>query len=626
MATLEWENLTYSITDRKNQVRPILRGIAGSLRPNELTCIIGASGAGKTSLLNILSGRIASTAKNPFKGNITLDGQGIAPVAERELFAYVMQEDALFPTSTPRESIMMAAKLRKVPKPEEAVETVLTSLGLQKCADTLCGSHMIRGISGGEKKRTSIAVEIVSNPKLLFLDEPTSGLDSFAAYKCIDTLKELAQQGRTVALTIHQPSSEIFFLFDKVIFLCAGNVLYEGPVADVAKHFAAAGYPNPANYNICDYVTFLMQTLPEEDLANMRRTLWKGLHGKEEDAEGTGDIVIDGSETASQVVPTSDAEPIATATSELTATPFEEAQKKKAKYKLTRKSSFALQVSLLLRREVLDVFRDRASLIARIVLTTFLNLLYALIFFNSGDINSLNEKGEPNYSTKDHFGALTMISIGTMFGSAQPELLKFPLARPVFIREYASGLYRSDSYFMSKSLVELPVLFMQAAIIYLVTYWLVDLQGNWIFLVLSAWLLTLCASSCALLIGCLVPDIKNAMELAPLILVPQILFAGFFIPIDSIPVPLKYAQYLCFLKYGLNLILLIEFDIDRVENDLNNATIFPSINASYVAVLDDNRVDKDDWWIYLLVLLGMLVAFRLIALFALTSKGKNAVY
>ena len=121
------------------------------------------------------------------------------------------------------------------------VDELIESLGLTSCADTLIGSELVRGISGGEKKRVAIGVELVTNPSTLFLDEPTSGLDSYSAYNTINILKALAKNGCSVLCTVHQPSSEIFGMFDNVILLKKGVCIYNGTVAALPTQFEAGG-------------------------------------------------------------------------------------------------------------------------------------------------------------------------------------------------------------------------------------------------------------------------------------------------------------------------------------------------------------------------------------------------
>jgi ABC-type multidrug transport system ATPase subunit len=195
-------------------------------------------------------------------GHVEVAGKKINPVAFRENIAYVMQEDALMPTATPREALWFSAKLR-LPNSttneeiDNLVKDLLKDLGLESCADTLIGGALIKGISGGQKKRTSVGVELITDPALLFLDEPTSGLDSFSAFNMIQLLKAVSESNSAVLCTIHQPSSEVFFLFDILIFLKDGRIFYQGPPKDLVPHLSKGGFICPANYNPSDYIMFV---------------------------------------------------------------------------------------------------------------------------------------------------------------------------------------------------------------------------------------------------------------------------------------------------------------------------------------------------------------------------------
>eukprot|EP00968_Pinguiococcus_pyrenoidosus_P021599 scaffold2850_cov235-Pinguiococcus_pyrenoidosus.AAC.12 len=216
----------------------------------QVAALMGPSGAGKSSLLNVLAGRIGPSSKNSITGVVQVDGQQIDTVANRKNVAYVMQDDALMPTTTPRDALNFSARLR-LPSSMPTEETdalvgeLLRELGLEDCADTLIGGDIFPGISGGQRKRTSVGVELISNPAMLFLDEPTSGLDSFSAEQVVELLKKVAGAGATVVCTIHQPSSEVFSLFHVVILLRAGRVVFDGTREGLNGFFADAGYVCP---------------------------------------------------------------------------------------------------------------------------------------------------------------------------------------------------------------------------------------------------------------------------------------------------------------------------------------------------------------------------------------------
>jgi ABC-type multidrug transport system ATPase subunit len=151
----------------------------------------------------------------------------------RQKIAYVMQDDALMATATTREALEFSAALRLPSGTSREsikglVEQTIHDLGLEACADTLIGGALIKGISGGQRKRASVGVEIITNPALLFLDEPTSGLDSYSASNLAKLLKSIAARNAAVLCTIHQPASDVFFEFDLCIFMKEGRIVYEG--------------------------------------------------------------------------------------------------------------------------------------------------------------------------------------------------------------------------------------------------------------------------------------------------------------------------------------------------------------------------------------------------------------
>mmetsp|Transcript_21772 Transcript_21772/g.33627 ORF Transcript_21772/g.33627 Transcript_21772/m.33627 type:complete len:205 (+) Transcript_21772:277-891(+) len=203
---------------------------------------MGASGAGKTSLLNILSDRISNTRGTELSGKMMInDSMELNDDNFGLVSGYVMQDDILFEHFTPREALKFAADLKLGHLSEEEkwtrIDTLIMQLGLKGAQNTQIGSVIRKTLSGGERKRTAIAVELITNPSIILLDEPTSGLDSFKATQIVKLLQNLARQGKTIISTIHQPSSESFNLFDRLLLMSDGHCVYQGDANKSADYF-----------------------------------------------------------------------------------------------------------------------------------------------------------------------------------------------------------------------------------------------------------------------------------------------------------------------------------------------------------------------------------------------------
>lgn len=261
--------------DLKSEPKQILHSVSASMPAGTLTAIIGGSGSGKTTMLNTMAERMTS-GRVSFGGHTMFNGmEGVNNIRS----TYVMQQDILLPTLTVRETLRYSADLRLPPpttKEERwrVVEEVILELGLKECADTRIGNHQHRGCSGGEKRRTSIGVQLLSNPSVLFLDEPTTGLDATSAFQLIRTLKGLARQGRTIVTTIHQPRSEIWGMFDRLVILTRGSPVYSGKASDCIPWFSRIGMELPPFVNPAEFlidIAAIDNRSPELEMASSER-------------------------------------------------------------------------------------------------------------------------------------------------------------------------------------------------------------------------------------------------------------------------------------------------------------------------------------------------------------------
>uniref|UniRef100_A0A8C1Z5E7 ABC transporter domain-containing protein n=1 Tax=Cyprinus carpio TaxID=7962 RepID=A0A8C1Z5E7_CYPCA len=276
--TLTYQNIHYCIREsrgpcrKRGPEREILKNVSGIMKTG-LNAIMGATGSGKTSLLDVIAGR--KDPRGLRSGQVLVDNKVVTSDL-RLMSAYVVQDDILMGTLTVRENLLFSGNLRLPRKQcstadkEKKVESIIQELGLEDCADTKIGTEFIRGVSGGERKRCSIGMELITSPTLLFLDEPTTGLDSNTANSIIALLHRLSRGGRTIIFSIHQPRYSIFRLFDHLTLLHKGETVYAGPAGKAMDYFQSLGYTCEAFNNPAD---FFLDITNGEALSSIIKTI-----------------------------------------------------------------------------------------------------------------------------------------------------------------------------------------------------------------------------------------------------------------------------------------------------------------------------------------------------------------
>lgn len=445
--------------------KTILNPITATFEAGKLNIIMGPSGSGKTSLLNAMALRLKSTASTRYRpsGKLTFNGAQPSDSVIRSVCSYVCQDDdALLPSLTVRETLRFAAGLRLPPfmsKEEKDVraEEVLFKMGLKDCADNLIGNELVKGISGGEKRRVTIAVQILTDPRILLLDEPTSGLDAFTASSIMDVLRGLAAEGRTLILTIHQARSDLFSQFGNVLLLArGGKPVYTGAAAEMLGYFGKLNQQCPRNTNPADFVMDLITV----DLQGEKR---------EEETRKTVETLVEAWDQHSRAItpgaPKQERQ-LSTVNEESCSISPSSAQDSTPQQQQPRRSigkarvstpaelgalirhrtSFTISFPLLMRRAFLNFRRQPPLIMARLMqvigLAIVLTVFFAPIQYDYTSI-------------QNRIGFVQQIGAFYFVGMLQ-NVAVYPAERDVFYREDDDGVYSVESFLVTYSLLEFP--------------------------------------------------------------------------------------------------------------------------------------------------------------------------
>ncbi|ETM00529.1 hypothetical protein L917_02754 [Phytophthora nicotianae] len=580
--TLQWRNLSLKAevknpSTKKTEEKVILNDVSGTAKPGELLVIMGPSGAGKSSLLDCISGR-----KSGVEGDILLNGQPWTKATKR-MASYVMQDDLFYETLTVKEHLAFQAKLRmgRTHSKEQymhRVDEVMEELGLMKCRDTFIGGESLRGISGGERKRLSFATEILTNPSILFADEPTSGLDSFMAETVIRQLQQIARDGRTVLATIHQPSSEVFAIFDQLYLLSDGSPVYQGKASESVDYFSSLGYPCPPQINPSDY---FMRQLVVIDKATDEAGVARVESLKEEWRKH-------------QKLPRSDSVSM-----------FQSEQQLES-----MRVGLLTQVSVLAQRNILRFLRDGFALRVPFIQNLFLAVIVGLIYLQL----DLDQKGIQNFS-----GAFFFLVTNQIVVTANPVFVSVPMELALISREYKAGLYHLFSWFLSKNVSELPMQILLPIVFFVPIYFLMGIGHGFdvfIYLQIVMILINSCAIGLAYMVSCLVPRVDIAPLIGMVLIMPFMLFGGLLINSDDCPDYFVWIQYISPVKYGYEAVMKIFWNaVSSIECNTANCTA-----RTGTEVLESYSMTSRSALGDALLLVVLNVAFRTIAFISISFQ------
>lgn len=606
--TLKFEDVTYSIklgpakgscvssSSEPQQTRTLLNGVSGIVRPGELLAMLGPSGSGKTTLLTALGGRLPGK----ISGKVTYNGQHFSSSMKHNT-GFVTQDDVMYPHLTVLETLTYTALLRlpkqlsKEEKKEQA-EAVMVELGLTRCRDSVVGGPLLRGVSGGERKRVSIGQEMLVNPSLLLLDEPTSGLDSTTAQRIIATLRRMARGGRTVITTIHQPSSRLYRMFDKVVVLSDGCPIYSGHAGRVMEYFGSIGYEagfnfiNPADF-LLDLANGIAPDAKQDDQLEYNDRL-----DHHEDQNTTKQFLI--SSYKKNLYPALKAEIQQSHKDPAVLSSPRTSSRGSRNYEWT--TSWWEQFKVLLQRGLKERKHESFSGL-RIFQVLSVAILSGLCWWHSKTSH-----------LQDQVGLLFFFSIFWGFFPLFNAIFAFPLERPMLRKERSSGMYRLSSYYFARTAGDLPMELVLPTVFVTVAYWMGGLKPSLVTYGLTLFIVlynVLVSQGLGLALGAILMDVKQGTTLASVTMLVFLLVGGYYI--QHIPGFIAWLKYISFSHYCYKLLLGVQYSVNEVyECDFGmhcRVIDYPAIKF----------VGLDDLWSDVAALGVMLVGYRVLAYVAL---------
>ncbi|VIO91888.1 Uncharacterized protein BM_BM6595 [Brugia malayi] len=529
---LTWEGL--SVTAKKTK-RLLLHDVTGIAQPGQLIALMGASGAGKTTLLNALLHRNVKGLK--ISGVVKVNGEIVS--------AYIQQQNLFINSLTVYEHLILQAALR-LPSSFTKREKEF-HLELERCINSRIGvSGIEKGITSGEAKRLSFATEILTNPSLLFADEPTTGIDSFMAYHIVKVLERMASEnGKTIICTIHQPASDIFEMFDRVVFLANGKIAFLGSPSEALRFYADIGYPIPAHTNPADFFIQILAIVPGDE---------------EKCIERTSQIVNAFRKSKYEIKLL---EYLQFANKHFRAQPVEHG-----------KASISTLVYALFIRSIKQNLRNPAllwaKLVQKIVMGLFLGTLYLQTEMNQDGI--INIKGALFYYISE-------LTYSTIFG-IQTFL---PSDFPLLVREYHDGIYPVICYYLSMIMSYLPIFTIDGICMVCISYYLIGLHPTFttfLITLLICILIEWSAISIGIMLSSISPSYAIALSISGPLLTVLSITGGLYSNVRTIHETMRWVQYFSWFRFGYESLIINEFlhydNITICEN--NGKSVINNLN------------------------------------------------
>lgn len=564
----------------------ILKGITGTCEPGRLCAMMGSSGAGKTTLLDILACNFLSGGK--IEGEVLVNGARRIASEFRQDSCYVLQSDVLLSSATVRESLLTSAFLklpRSISKKNkvEKVDQILKELGLTSCQNTLIGDEFlgIKGISGGQKRRVSIGVELVKDPVAIFLDEPTSGLDSEIAVSLVELLGDMCVRGRTVVLTIHQPNSLITSQFMDFMLLADGKLVYGGPWSDAVDFFKRAGFSCPQYMNPSDYFIHALMDVNAVDIL---------VEQQQESNKYSIDVEKPSLEDE-----------------------LEHTGQEEANIHDSPQESAWYQIYVLAIRNFRTYVRNPVYLISETAQYAFMGIFVGLMYLQ---LNNSVETGVQDRLASIWFG-MAVLSFTPSFSA----VVAWDKDRLLLRRESGQSMYSILSWYSARTIVNIPLQFLQTLLYCVIAYFMVGYKitlTNILIFYAAYALFQVISESVGLMCAAVTTTASYATLALTFVLLVLLSFSGFLV--SDVPVYFKWVTKISYLTYAYSAISVSQFSttefVCETGVDCTEGETYPGSELLPPSV--DNGISPG---INLVILLGITIGCRILT-FALIWGAK----
>nr|XP_009767616.1 PREDICTED: ABC transporter G family member 11-like isoform X1 [Nicotiana sylvestris] len=593
--SLTWNDLWVTVSTRKSGRKAILQGLTGYARPSELLAVMGPSGCGKSTLLDALAGRLDFSTRQ--SGDILINGH--KQKLSYGTCAYLTQDETLLATLTVKEAVYYSAQLQlpdsmKKSEKIQIAEQTIKEMGLQDAMNTRIGGWGTKGISGGEKRRLSICMEILTRPKLLFLDEPTSGLDSAASYYVMSGISR-QKEGRTIIASIHQPSAEVFNLFHSLCLLSSGKIVYFGPASAAIQFFARNGFPCPHLQNPSDHFLKTVNKDFDEDIE-------QGLDGRKPNTEEVIDLLVNSFKLSKEY------HEVQNQVAEICQQGGEILEKRSH-------ANFTTQSLVLTRRSSVNMFRDLGYYWMRFATYVGIALGLGSIYYDLGS----------NYHSIEERGLMVAFVVSFMTFMTVGGFPSFVEDMKVFQRENLNGHYGCCTFVIGNTLSSIPYVLLISFVPGAIAYLLSGFQngsGHFIYFALVLFTSMMIVESLMMNVAAIVPNFLMGIVIGAGIQGLQILSGGYFQLPSELPNPIwKYPlYYMSFHKYAYQGMFKNEFEGLKFTDDQfgNNRT------------MSGEDILRERWqvemayskWVDLAILVGTLILYRLVFLLIIKTNEK----